>query len=485
MKKTGIFLAVIILISSVFLFTACGRKSGKVTEYDIVSIYDGNKTISGVEKVTFYNDTENAYKELKFNLFANAYRENAKYSPVATHHLSKSYPNGLNYGKIDILSVKDGDKPLEYLICGVDENILSVTLENEVFPDEKVCVTIEYSITLANVISRTGENENTINLACFYPILCAIDESGFYECVYYSTGDPFFSECANYKVEFTCPKEFIVANAGEKVDSKIVENNCVYNFELENARSFNLVLSKYFSLLTKEINGVTVNYYYYNDSEPERSLNTAVTAIKTYSDLFGKYPYKTFSVAETKFIEGGMEFPTLVMISDELDTNAYQEVIAHETAHQWWQTVVGNNEIEYGFLDEGLTEYSVVLFYENNPEYNLTREALVKSSEDTFKIFCSVYDKLYNGVNTAMIRPLSDFSSEYEYVNIAYIKSVIMYDTLRKTVGDDGFFKALKRYFKEYSFKIANPYSIVGVFEKEGLDTNGFFESFYLGKEIL
>ena len=101
-----------------------------------------------------------------------------------------------------------------------------------------------------------------------------------------------------------------------------------------------------------------------------------------------------------------MEHPALVMISDNLEQSAYLEVVAHETAHQWWQGVVGNNEIEYGFLDEGLAEYSVVLFYENYPEYNLKRQDLIESSENTYKIFCTVSDKVFGKVNTVMKRSL-------------------------------------------------------------------------------
>ena len=88
-------------------------------------------------------------------------------------------------------------------------------------------------------------------------------------------------------------------------------------------------------------------------------------------------------------------------------------------------------------------------------------------------------------MNTVMLRSLKDFNSEYEYVNMAYIKPCIMYDYIRTTIGDQKFFSALARYYEEYSFKNAKPDDIVGVFEKTGADTNGFFESFYNGKAII
>ena len=60
-----------------------------------------------------------------------------------------------------------------------------------------------------------------------------------------------------------------------------------------------------------------------------------------------------------------------------------------------------------------------------------------------------------------------------------------MYDYLRTTIGDQNFFKGLKKYYNEYAFKNAKPYDIVGIYEKLGLGTNGFFQSFYDGKVII
>jgi aminopeptidase N len=245
------------------------------------------------------------------------------------------------------------------------------------------------------------------------------------------------------------------------------------------------VLSEKFETITQTLNGVEVNYYYYDDENVNASFEYVKKSLEYFSKTFGAYPYLTYSVVQTKFIQGGMEFPALVMISDNLEQKSYGEVIVHETAHQWWQTCVGNNEIEYGFLDEGLAEYSVVLFYENHPEYGMDRAQMILSSEKTYKVFCSVYDKILGGVNTAMLRSLKDFSGEYEYVNIAYIKPCIMYDYLRTTIGEERFFKGLKNYYEKYCFKNVTPYDIVGVYEKLYADTNGFFESFYLGKAVI
>lgn len=485
MKKIFIPIAVLFLfVCSVSLF-ACKEKEQKRTKYEITCSLDENYLLTGVEKVIFYNDKDNSFTSLKFNIFANAFREGAEFSPVSAQYYHSAYPNGLNYGKVEITGCKGEENSLDYSICGKDENVLEVYLEKEIFPEEMVEVEIEYKISLANVIARTGYNEKTINLANFYPILCGIDQNGFYECVYYANGDPYFSECADYEVTFCASSEYVVASSGEIISAKEENGKTTATYLLKNARSFCFVFSKEFKCITDNSSGVTLNYYYYNDETPISSIEYALKGLETFSGLFGDFPYNNYSVVQTKFIQGGMEFPALVMISDELDPLSYGEVIVHETAHQWWQTAVGNNEIEYGFLDEGLAEYSTVLFYENRPEFSYTREKLIKSSEQTYKLYCSVYDKLFGGTDTSMLRAIPEFTSEYEYVNIAYVKSCIMYDQLRNGIGDEKFFSALKRYYSEFSFKNAVPDDLVACFIKEGADAEGFFNSFFTGKAII
>ena len=219
-------------------------------------------------------------------------------------------------------------------------------------------------------------------------------------------------------------------------------------------------------------------------------METAISN-RIFSTLFGPIPEgaeviyalrNNSNLADSILTEIGKEGQIL--------RKAYQRRLPSNTSKDYYfiQRDTGITQpvtIEYGFLDEGLAEYSVVLFYENHPNYGMSRENMIDATEKTFKAYCTVYDKLFGKVDTSMIRGLNKFSSEYEYVNIAYIKPCLMYEYLRRTAGDERFFKGLKQYYEKYKFKNATPYDIVGIFEKIGADTNGYFETFYLGKEII
>jgi aminopeptidase N len=80
---------------------------------------------------------------------------------------------------------------------------------------------------------------------------------------------------------------------------------------------------------------------------------------------------------------------------------------------------------------------------------------------------------------------LKDFLSDYEYKCISYDKAVIMWDTMRKSVGEQKMVSALRKYYSRCQFKNATAGDLIGSFEKTGLDVGGFFDSFLSGKAIL
>ena len=480
-KTVGVITAILITLLCLPL-SAC-KVDGNSTTYHIDAKLSGN-TLTATEKVSFFNNTDNAFKELKFNLYGNAFRDDAKSRPISAQYEYKAYFNGRSHGDMQIHKVYN-QTDLEFGVGGEDYNILTVTLPEEVYPNERAEVVIEYTLNLANVIARTGVNKKTINLGNFYPILCGITDGAFYECVYYSSGDPFYSDVADYTVTLEYDKDYVVASSGKVTYHEEKENVYKTEYNINNARSFAMVLCKDFQSVKESVNGIEVTYYYYEDATPDKSLKTSVESLKFFSEKFGAYPYSTYSVVQTAFIQGGMEFTALTFISDEEKDGAYLEVIVHETAHQWWETAVGNNEIEYGFLDEGLCEYSVITFYENHPDYGMSRQDMVEQALKSVKAYCTVYDKLFKEVNTSMIRNLKDFTSEYEYVNVAYLMPCVMYDGLRNTIGEEKFFDGLRRYYKDYKFKNATPDDLIASFIKVGADAEGYLNSFFNGKAII
>lgn len=483
MKKFLALLIAVCALVSVTAITACKKQKINTTCYDIFAIYDeAESALTGTAKVDFYNDTDNEIVDLKFNMYGNAFREGAKFAPVSDTYKNKAYYAGESYGGMEITNVENC---AGWNVAGEDENILVVTLLNSVFPEETVTVTISYTLRLAKVNHRTGVSQTAVNLGNFYPVLCAYSSGGFVECNYYTCGDPFVSETANYKVTLDYPAAYTAVTSGQTVSERVDGERKKCEYELNGARDFAIVLSDNFKKAEGAVGNIKVNYYYTDDKNAEKSLAAAVESLAYFIDTFGDYAYPAYSVVQTGFCYGGMEYPALSMIAHGMDEDGNAYTIVHETAHQWWYAMVGSDQLNSPWQDEGLAEYSTVMFFETHPDYGYTRTGIVKQATSAYRAFFTVYSQLQGSVDTSMNRALGKYSGEFEYNNISYNKGLILFETLRNSIGDEAFVRTLKDYFKAYSGKIATADDICGCFLKCGTDVEGLFKAFLEGKVII
>ena len=484
MKKIVARLCLICLtLMGIIPLMGCKKSPKAYTRYEITAEYaPENSTLAGTDKVVFQNGTENAISTLKFQLYANAYRENALYSPIAPSVRDVAYYAGEDYGETAISSV-NGSKNWE--IVGEDENILQVELIETLYPGDKTVLDISFVTKLAKVAHRTGVTKKTINLGNFFPILCGYGNGGFYETNYYSIGDPFYSDVADYKVRLTLPKDYTVAATGEAQEERVLETKKVCAMSVMNVRDFAIVLSKEFRVLHAVLGGVELYYYYYADKEPNRTFDVVKESFAYYEKTFGSYPYDSYTVVETALCYEGVSYPCLTMLSENVQDKARIRAVAHETAHQWWGGVVGNKPIENAWQDEGLAEYSAIVFFENHEKYEIKREDEVAAALKEYRSYYDVYGSVLGRTDTRMIRHLSEYVNEYEYRCLNYDKGVLLLDTARKSVGDKKFFAALRRYYQANRFKTVNAGHLIGAFEKSGAEVHGLFDGFLSGKGIL
>lgn len=476
MKKIFCVLLSAALALPVFLFAGCDGGAGERCAYDISAVY-GDGVLEGEMDFTYVNNTGGEMRFLEFCLFGNAYREDSAYKPVSSA-FSAAYYAGESYGSMEVLSVSPA---ASWEVCGADENILRAELASPVSPGEKSVITVGWRLTLANVNHRTGVAQHAVNLGNFYPVLCVCEDGAFYECEYYSDGDPFYSECADYSVTFTAPAGYTLAASGQIVSADADGANKIYEMRLENARDFAVVLSEEFSVAQCEAGGVQLMYYYYDDADADARLALMEKCLTYYSDTFGAYPYPTYSAVQTGFAVGGMEYPALVMLGDHITGTDYDYTLVHETAHQWWYAAVGNNQLENAWQDEGLAEFSAALFFEDHAEYGLKYASLKDSAERAYRALYTVQSQIFGEADTAMNKKLGEYLSEYQYVVLSYDKGFLLFDTLRESMGEKKFMGCLRRYFRENSGKLAQTDDLIGSFA----GAEGVIRSFIDGTAVL
>ncbi len=486
MKKAfifyGIFTAVTLFSTILLTCIACNARREEtkyLNHYGIEARLEESGVLYGTMEFIYYNQTDTILEFLDFNLFGNAFRQEAKYKPVEESYTHLAYYAGKSYGGMQIESVQNCKS---FSIVGEDENILRVHLSTPLEIKQSVCIVIEYTLQLAKVNHRTGITEKAINLGNFYPIVCVYENGkGFFACNYYSNGDPFYSEVANYTVKLHLPDCYVAASSGECLQKTSALGQNIYQYSLSSARDFAIVLSKNFMLQNKDLHGIQLQYYYYRDENPQKTLTLIADCMEYFTKSFGDYQYTTYSVVQTGFCYGGMEYPALSMISDSLTERDYLYTIVHETAHQWWYSAVGNNEITEAWLDEGLTEYSTALFFKNYATYAISYTELIENARMVYRTFYQLNAQLSGSVDSSLNRSI-DAYGQIEYYLLNYVKGMLLYDNLSTVIGEKGVYKSLQKYYQQNMHKIATKASLQAAFSKRG---QNIIESFVNGSVVI
>lgn len=467
MKRILLVILVLILALTCFACKKDGPKDCNYNEYIMdINLQDDNLLCK--QNFIFVNTLKEDLEELKFHLYPNAFREDVA---------NKAYKSNLSqYGGLEITASKLNGKDINYTLSQ-DKDIMSVKIPKAKL-NEKLELYLEYTVKLPACNLRLGKHNDMINCGNFYPSLAYYDNDKWREDGYTTVGDPFMSATANYKVTINAPADMVIACTGDIVNTAIENDRKIVSVNAEGVRDFAMVMSKKFQVMTKMVNNTTVYYYYFNDSDPASSLSVAANALKVFSDCFGKYPYKSYRVAETSFAYGGMEYPMLVYINSNASDKA--DVIIHETAHQWWSVLVGNDSINEGYIDEGLATFSASYYYLLCGDENRFNQDMKKRS-DSFKNFINSKKAAQPDYCPKMNKALKDYDQN-EYSAICYDMSCAMFKNMYDTMGKKKFEKGLRLFFEDNKYKIATGSDLHVAFTKAaGKDMGKLFNSWTLG----
>lgn len=479
-KKLGLVLAVVLFAGCVPLFSSCEKELPR-DSYTIVGEYfPEERTLVAKQTVTVYNRTQQAFDELRFQTYANAYQKDAKSPPVSPLFVPSAYYDGESYGSFSLL----GGEGAEYELTGQDLTVLSARLPQTLYPDECATLTLEYTVALAKVNHRLGVGEHAVNLTHFYPVLCTYGEGGWQEYEYSPLGDPFVVERSDFSLALTLPKEYGVAHGGRE-KSVTQSQKTTYHIVWEGVRDCALVLGKDMQVQSTQADGVTVNCVRFGGIPSSAGLRAAAESLSYFSKTFAPYPYGQYTIVQSDLCMGGMEYSGLSILSLNLREEEIATVAVHETAHQWWYSLVGSNQVQNAWMDEGLSEYSTALFFGAHPDYGIDGRQYVLRAEKAYRAFFSVYSQLHGEANTQMNRPLSDFSGVYEYENIAYHKGMLLFDRLRESLGDQRFFAGIKRYADRFQGKIASQSDLISCFQGRERGVESLVCSFTEGKAVI
>ncbi len=430
---------------SILLAGASCDKREDVTTYELWLDFTDDG-VECVQKLTFVNNTEYEFLDLKLNVYANAF-DSKKPLPCTSQEQSEAYPNGVSFGEFKLRDVY-GD--FDSYGFDFDSNLITVNLLQPLTPKESFTLEFIYSLTLPNTTLRYGFNERGLTMTGFYPQLCAIVDGDWYYDEFSAIGDPYFSDVADYEVTFNLPDGCEYVTSGTSKASEC-DGETLITAKAKNIRDYALVISPELQKTTEEYKGVELNYL---GSNPY-TLTYAKKALDAYCAMFGEYAYDSLSIADMPFVAGGMEYGSLCVINEDIKNTEYEEVVAHEIAHQWWYSTVGSNNLISAWQDEGLTNYSTYLYFVEhcNIEY---AELMLSDAYSQYQRFCDIQNSVGEPAKGKLGGRLVDFPSNYYYTNLTYNKSLITWKYAQDALGRDNLVKALAAYAKKYRFAIAS-----------------------------
>ena len=136
----------------------------------------------------------------------------------------------------------------------------------------------------------------------------------------------------------------------------------------------------------------------------------------------------------------------------EMLDSLLETTIAHEVAHQWWAIGVGSDSQKHPFVDESLTNWSAMLYYEDR----YGKEKAKQMSDLNLNTSFSMGAMLGGGDKPANL-PTAAYTNNLQYGAVIYGKGALYYQKLRELVGDAAFFSALREYYAQFGDKLAGP----------------------------
>lgn len=471
------------------------------------------RTFKGTERVRWVNRDNRPASVLYFHLYANMRTPLQRgAAPAATPASDEP--------RIEISEVRSVQTTaLQPFSLDEQATVLRVNLREPVAPNSSAEIEIvfkgsvpeidrEETGLLVHVMQQVGaalrsERETRrardINYHCrgvmllgtSYPVLATRTNDDWQRKVEPTIGDMVFAETADYQVTVDAPSDvafFTSAHARTTTLKSRHAENTVREFSGENLRDFALVGGRGLRAAERTIGDVTVRSIYMLEHETtgHRVLSAATDAVRVYSARFGALPHKLVSIVDAPLVAGlgSAEFSGLGIIASafyvDFDSPSMRNLpdivreqrasledsleftVAHVVAQQWWGVAVGNNPERDPVLDEALANWSALLYYKEIHSEARAEAALDDQLRGVYKVY-----RTFGGEDMAATRSAREYRNFFQYAAIVASKGALMFVSLRRLMGDEKFFAALRSYYEANVLEIAELDDLRGAFVGE------------------
>ena len=491
MKNVYFSFCLLLIIS-----TANAQYWQQTVHYNIdVALQAKEKSLTGFAEITYINNSPDTLNYIWFHLWPNAYKnDQTAFSNQAldagktdfyfSTKEQKGYINRLDF-KVNGITAKTEDHPQHI-------DIVKLVLPTPLQPGSQTKITTPFHVKLPYNFSRGGWDGNSFQVTQWYPKAAMYDASGWHPMPYLDLGE-YYSNFGNYSVKITVPENYVVAATGQlQTRAEMEWLKTRVNYETQKPpiakktygpkKSSNTLKGKtdvldsankrvktlhfiqqqvhdfaFFANPDFIVNSDTCQlpsgkvvevYSYYTPAHKNLwkwSVQYTKDALRFYSSEVGEYPYQTASIVQgPQSFGGGMEYPTITVISPVASAKDLDVIIAHEIGHNWFQGVLATNERAHPWMDEGFNS-----FYEK--KYTRLKYGAQPQWEEVLFRTKAHFKK---------DQPIATHSTDFEatnYLLTSYQKTAQWLSAIEKEMGEQKFKQMMQAYFKTWQFKHPQP----------------------------
>jgi len=515
--------AAVVLGSSVAMLgeeKPAGARSARNANYSIdVRLDHASRTLAGREVLTWRNTSTRSTSELRFHLYYNAWK-NARTTWLREARLAgRSSAAAVapgDWGWTDVTAIRllTGEStPIDLTAKrrfiapddgnGEDQTVMQVPLPSPVAPGETVNVEVTWNAKVPRTFSRTGTIGDYYFLAQWFPKIGVLEEGGW-NCHQFHAGTEFFADYGVYDVRMTIPTGWILGASGrERGRRDNADGSTTVTFHAEDVHDFAWTTSPHYlerqaTFDEPGLPRVDMRLLLQPEhaAQAQRHFDATRTALRYYGQWFGPYPYGHITIVDPAWQSGagGMEYPTLFTAGSRWlaprGVTQPEGVTVHEAGHQFWYGLVGNNEFEHAWMDEGFNTFSTGRAIEADPALRVnyaSRRYFGGFVPWVFRDMPLVRAVDNNGLNGYRASAESDAPStpSWRYApgtggGLSYNKTALWLHTLERYLGWPTLQKVMATHFDRWQFRHPAPDDFFAIAsEVSGRDLTWFFDQVY------
>ncbi len=358
--------------------------SPRNANYTITARLDpATRTITGSETITWRNLTSRPAADLQFHLYWNGWK-NTRSTFMRERALSGGASEDRQrrpdeWAQLDVtaITVAGSDRSAtKRFIAPDDENpddetVMLVPLAQPIAPGGSAVIQIAWTAHVPRTFARTGAIGNYFFIAQWFPKLGVLQQDGW-NCHQFHAGTEFFSDYGVYDVSLTVPAGWPLGATGvqrERRDNP--DHTTTHRYYQEDVHDFAWTTSPDYLERTarfehERLPPVEMRLLLQPEhaGQAARHFDATRTTLKYYGEWYGAYPYGHITIVDPAYQSGtgGMEYPTLFTAGSRwlapAGVTTPEGVTVHEAGHQFWYGIVGNNEFEDAWMDEGFNTFS-------------------------------------------------------------------------------------------------------------------------------